>query len=156
MQGSSLMVAALVDPEWPKRWSRQGEQAPIVLGVAVLTLGILAVVPGSRATEPLDGDANGNATGEPFAADKGLPFLTTENFSFGAVTESSAEVAEADKLAKQLAYPISSLISVSFQAFEDFCYGPLLIGYKFILNIQSDIQLLIRKECTLVFYTLFT
>src|SRR5437868_13621232 len=102
MQGSSLMVAALVDPEWPKRWSRQGEQAPIVLGVAVLTLGILSVVPGSRATKPRDGDANGNATGEPFAADKGLPFLTTENSSFGTVTKTSAEAAEADKLASNL------------------------------------------------------
>src|SRR5205823_10589738 len=138
MQGSSLMAAALVDPEWPKRWSRQGEQAPIVLGVAVLTLGILSVVPGSRATEPLDGDANGNATGEPFAADKGLPFLTTENFSFGAVTESSAEVAEADKLAKQLANPISSLISVPFQANEDFGYGPSHNGYNDLFYVGWD------------------
>jgi len=155
MQGSSLMVAALVDPEWPKRWSRQGEQAPIVLGVAVLTLGILSVVPGSRATEPLDGDANGNATGEPFAADKGLPFLTTENFSFGAVTESSAQAAEADKLAKQLANPISSLISVPFQANEDFGYGPSHNGYKFTLNIQPVIPISISKDWNLILRTIF-
>ena len=155
MQGSSLMAVALVHPEWPKRWSRQGEQAPIVLGVAVLTLGILSVVPGSRATEPLDGDANGNATGEPFAADKGLPFLTTENFSFGAVTESSAEVAEADKLAKQLANPISSLISVPFQANEDFGYGPSHNGYKFSFNIQPVIPISISKDWNLILRTIF-
>ena len=131
------------------------KQAPIVLGVAVLTLGILSVVPGSRATKPLDGDANGNATGEPFAADKGLPFLTTENSSFGTVTKTSAEAAEADKLAKQLANPISSLISVPFQANEDFGYGPSHNGYKFTLNIQPVIPISISKDWNLILRTIF-
>src|SRR5438477_2652799 len=131
------------------------KQAPIVLGVAVLTLGILAVVPGSRATEPLDGDANGNVTGEPFAADKGLPFLTTENSSFGTVTKTSAEAAEADKLAKQLANPISSLISVPFQANEDFGYGPSHNGYKFSFNIQPVIPISLTKDWNLIVRTIF-
>src|SRR5437016_776011 len=107
----------------------------ISFGIAVFTLGILAVVSAVRATEPPEVNANGNAIGGPFAPDVGasvsLPFQATENLTLGAVTESSAESAEADNLAKQLANPIASLISVPFQANEDFGYGPSHNGYKF-------------------------
>ena len=93
-------------------------------------------------------DANGNALGDSCvdaakseASLSGLPFETNEGLRFGAVTESAAPVAgggedEATNLAKQLANPISSLISVPFQANEDFGYGPSHNGYKFTLNIQ--------------------
>ncbi len=135
------------------------KQTQIVLGVTVLTLGILSVVPGVRATEPPDVDTSGNVIGEPAALDEGaaisLPLKTTENLSFGAVTESSSEAAEADKLAKQLANPISSLISVPFQANEDFAYGPSHNGYKFTLNIQPVIPISISRDWNLILRTIF-
>jgi hypothetical protein len=131
----------------------------LVVGITALTLGILSMVPGVRATESMNGDGNGNLTGEPFARDEGawlgLPFQANENLSLGAGTESSAESAEADKLAKQLANPISSLISVPFQANEDFGYGPSHNGYKFTLNIQPVIPISISKDWNLILRTIF-
>jgi hypothetical protein len=71
-------------------------------GAIILTLGILSVGPDIHATEPIDGDANKNATGAAFAPDPGrlikLPFQPTENLSLGAVIESPDEAAEADKV----------------------------------------------------------
>jgi len=85
-------------------------------------MGILLVVPVIRAAEPPEVDATGNVMGEPAAPGErvvvSLPLTTTQNLSLGAVSESSDEDAEADKLAKQLANPIASLISVPFQANE--------------------------------------
>ena len=62
----------------------------IRFGITFLTLGILSVVPALRATEPPDGDTNGNGVDEPLTfgirAAVGLPFQTTEKLSLGAVT----------------------------------------------------------------------
>src|SRR5438477_5031260 len=130
----------------------------IVFGITVLTLGILSLVPGIRATEPSEVGANGNRVSQPFATEVGvslrLPLQSGENFSYGAVAESSAEAAEADKLAKQLANPIASLISVPFQANEDWGYGPTGNGYKFTLNIQPVIPISISKDWNLILRTI--
>jgi hypothetical protein len=66
-------------------------QSQIILGVTVLTLGILSVGPRICATEPSEVDTNGNvmdaAPGEGAALT--LSLKTTENFTLGAVTEST-------------------------------------------------------------------
>jgi hypothetical protein len=147
----------------PSRNSRdEGEnikQTQIVLAITVLTLGTLLVVPGVRATEPSEVDANGNVMGERAAPGEGAalslsPFRINQNLTLGAVTESSAEAAEADKLAKQLANPIASLISVPFQANEDWGYGPTGNGYKFTLNIQPVVPISISKDWNLIIRTI--
>jgi len=130
----------------------------LIVGVTVLTLGVLSVVPGIRAAEPSKIDTNSNTSSETFAPDADasinlLPFRTSQNLTL-AVTESSAEASEADKLAKELANPIASLISVPFQANEDWGYGPTGNGYKFTLNIQPVIPISISKDWNLILRTI--
>jgi hypothetical protein len=126
----------------------------IVFGLAVC-VGFLSVVSIVRAMEV---DSMQDTIGEPISSDARvsltLPLQTKANLSLGAVTESSDEAAEADKLAKQLANPISSLISVPFQANEDWGYGPSGNGYKFTLNIQPVVPISISKNWNVIVRTI--
>ena len=68
--------------------------------------------------------------------------------------EVEAETDQATKLAKELSNPISSLISIPFQANEDFGYGPSHNGYKFTLNIQPVIPISLNKDWDLILRTI--
>src|SRR5215471_5032857 len=91
----------------------------IVLGLATATLGILCVIPSIHATEPLGFDATNNAIDDPFASESSVwlsvPLQSGENFSFGAVTESSDGEESASELNRKLTNPVSSIWSIQSQ-----------------------------------------
>ena len=99
----------------------------------VLAATLLISLKGLCAAEAPKVNANGVATAEP------------------AGPESSDD--EADQLAKQLSNPVAALISVPFQANEDFAIGPAS-GERFTLNIQPVIPISISKDWNLILRTI--
>src|SRR5438874_4381163 len=132
-------------------------QARSFFGIITFALLGLSTSQTLQATGTAAAGVSPDVTVDRFAFDNSVPIkLTlnaTENLSFGAVSESSDENAEADKLAKQLSNPVASLISVPFQANEDWGYGPSGNGYKFTLNIQPVIPISISRNWNLILRT---
>ena len=61
---------------------------------------------------------------------------------------------EETELAKKLNNPISDLISVPFQANEDFNIGPTNHGYRFLLNIQPVVPIFLGNDWTMIVRTI--
>jgi len=80
--------------------------------------------------------------------------MSPDGITMAAVEGQNEAEDQADQLAKQLANPIASLISVPFQANEDFGYGPSHNGYKFTLNIQPVIPISISKDWNVIVRTI--
>jgi hypothetical protein len=113
-----LIAAALTDYR-RKDCGDNVKRAHIVLGTTILALGIISVVPAVSATKAPEVDINKEAIGKPFAPNArvslSLPLHTSENFSFGAVSESSSGEPSASELNRQLTNPVSSIWSISNQ-----------------------------------------
>jgi len=95
------------------------KRSQIHSGIAVLSLGLLLVVRDVRGTERSEIDSTGNAAAEPFSREAHVSLAVAlqsgENFSLGAVTESSDGDESASELNRQLTNPVSSIWSISNQ-----------------------------------------
>jgi hypothetical protein len=95
------------------------KRAHIVLGLSGLALGILSVVSAIRASEAEEVDVSKSANDEPFAPSESgslrLPLQSSENLTYGAVTESSTGGESASELNRQLTNPVSSIWSIANQ-----------------------------------------
>ena len=87
--------------------------------IAVLALGLLLVVRGVRAADSSEVDSSFNPVAKLFSQDAhvslSVPLQRGENFSFGAVTESSDGEESASELNRKLTNPVSSIWSIANQ-----------------------------------------
>ena len=127
----------------------------LLIKLALTSCALAVPGAGLRAIEPMM-DANGNAIGPVASTSEELRLSLSPNANQNLIyaVESQAEADEADQLAKKLNNPISSLISVPFQANEDWGYGPSGNGYKFTLNIQPVIPISISKDWNVIVRTI--
>jgi len=102
-----------------RRESNKVKRPKIYLGLAVLLLGLLAVVRSVWGTEPSETNSSINPVEERFAFERHVslrvPLQSDENFSFGAVTTSSDSEESASELNRKLTNPVSSIWSISNQ-----------------------------------------
>jgi hypothetical protein len=93
------------------------KQHQIYLGIVLVALGLLSAVQGVRATESADSSINPGE--ESFSRDAHVslrvPWQNGENFSFGAVAESSDGEESASELNRKLTNPVSDIWSIQSQ-----------------------------------------
>jgi len=136
------------------------KQTEILFGVTVFSLVILSV--DLRASDNPQADTSRTGFDNRFAPGLVVPntlsLPISGDLSYGAISESAPARGDADtqayRLAKEVVNPVSWLMSVPFQANEDFGYGPSHNGYKFTLNIQPIIPISISKDWNLILRTI--
>jgi hypothetical protein len=82
-----------------------------------------------------------------------LVFALVLGQSFGAFAETQSDAASEDALAKQLANPVASLISVPFQNNFDFGIGAHN-GWRYTLNVQPVIPFSLSEHWNLISRTI--
>src|SRR5271165_6897412 len=80
--------------------------------------------------------------------------VSTILFSLGGLHAAEPGEDEETELAKKLNNPVASLISVPFQANEDFHTGPTGKGYQFKLNFQPVVPISLGQDWNLIVRTI--
>ena len=107
----------------------------VIMGFAVVAL--------SQTSEKVAGHENGN------------PEETSDSTTKSAnLAQTQAPAEDAQALAKKLANPISSLISVPFQNNFDFGMGPDKDGFRYTMNFQPVIPVALNKDWNLISRTI--
>ena len=114
-----LVIVVFVDENRRKGKADNMKGHHIYLGIALLALGLLSTAQGVRATESSEFDSSTNPVGEPFSEDAHVslrvPWQSRDDFSLGAVAESSGGEESASELNRKLTNPVSDIWSISNQ-----------------------------------------